>query len=351
MATFVLVVLLALGTPIKWSKFGCGLFGRWVGYHCNFKALTIGLDALKVAVLSKRLQEIEDSTMSSCTECLEIASSLIWAKGVWDSLRPMIQPFYAAAYGVSNGRFRTPAFVKFAATYFRRQLQIAPRRAVAFERITLDIAAASDGSATPAVDEEPSHACVGGWFAPKGCTRKDEAQWFAVRLTPHNAPWAYIRDGNAQRCIASIELFGTLLLLKALGNTINDSAMYVTIPAVTDNQGNSAILARCFTTAWPSAAILAEIAATLVRHNADCDVSFVPRGSNQWSDDLANFRLDGFVPAKRIEFDLFNTSMFELLPVLLQLGSEMGLDDRITKYARRNKRDSHAGDYRALHDK
>ena len=165
-----------------------------------------------------------------------------------------------------------------------------------------------------------------------------QAKWFAVELTPSNAPWAFIRDGNAQRCIASVELLGTLLLLKALGTTLSDGALGVTIPAATDNQGNSAILARCFTTAWPSSAILAEIASTLIHHNAECDVSFVPRTSNQWSDDLANFRLEGFAPEKRIELDLHDPGLFELLPVLLRLGSEMGLDERLTKYAKKRKK-------------
>ena len=66
MATFVLVILLALGTPIKWSKFACGLFCRWVGYHCHFQQFTIGLDDLKVAAFCKRLHQLEVSDRTSC---------------------------------------------------------------------------------------------------------------------------------------------------------------------------------------------------------------------------------------------------------------------------------------------
>jgi hypothetical protein len=73
MATFVLVILLALGTPIKWSKFASGLFGRWVGYHCDFKMFTIGLDDLKVGVLCNRLLEFEESHSITSRDCLEVA--------------------------------------------------------------------------------------------------------------------------------------------------------------------------------------------------------------------------------------------------------------------------------------
>ena len=57
---------------------------------------------------------------------------------------------------------------------------------------------------------------------------------------------------------------------------------------------------------------------------------------------MANFRLEGFRPDSRVEFDLYITDLFTLLPTILQLGYEMGLDQRLTKYARK------LGDNRAL---
>ena len=96
----------------------------------------------------------------------------------------------------------------------------------------------------------------------------------------------------------------------------------MTIPAITDNQGNSAILAKMFTTSWPGAAILAEIAATLMHHDCECDIEFRGRDSNNWSDDLANMRLEDFSENNRVEFDFHDPCTFQLLPQLVELGCE-----------------------------
>ena len=88
-------------------------------------------------------------------------------------------------------KFKTPAFVKFAAAFFQLQLLSAPRRLVVGERETLQLLAAPDGHATSGSCQADANASIDCWFSTKGCTSKAEAHWFAVELTPQNSPGAF----------------------------------------------------------------------------------------------------------------------------------------------------------------
>ena len=91
----------------------------------------------------------------------------------------------------------------------------------------------------------------------------------------------------------------------------------------TDNKGNTYILRKFYTNRWPSAAILMEAAAIMLTTESHMNIGHVPRERNQWADDLANFILDGFDPAKRWDpiQELGDTIV---LVALLKYGRQLG---------------------------
>ena len=56
--TVILVITMMLGTPVKWSKVTAGVQGKWVGYHCDFVAMEVGIDEGKGRCVAKRLYDL-----------------------------------------------------------------------------------------------------------------------------------------------------------------------------------------------------------------------------------------------------------------------------------------------------
>ena len=193
LAARILIILCALGAPIKWSKSKFGVDVMWVGFVINFVAGTLGVDDARAIYICNKLDELRRAESTCAKELLEIADRLIWITGLWDLLRPLVQPFYAAAYGMRRrSRYKPPALIRFACKYFVSQISTAPRRVAAKQRQLLNIWAASDGSASPPTPSAGSSATVGGWFGPVGCS-KSEVTWFSEPLEKKDAPWLYSR--------------------------------------------------------------------------------------------------------------------------------------------------------------
>ena len=70
------------------------------------------------------------------------------------------------------------------------------------------------------------------------------------------------------------------------------------------------------TTKWPASLILAELAACLVKLNAEVHVEWRPREDNTWADALSKGDFTGFDPEKRCTFDLDSPDFFSVLPLL-----------------------------------
>ena len=77
-------------------------------------------------------------------------------------------------------------------------------------------------------------------------------------MTPEGEPWAFT-TGDPQRAIAALELFGLLLLVRAVLLCAAGSASHTRILVASDNQGNVFSLLNDSTRRMPNAAILMEI--------------------------------------------------------------------------------------------
>ena len=102
----------------------------------------------------------------------------------------------------------------------------------------------------------------------------------------------------------ALELSGNMIMQKHLLKRLQNAG-WVCLSSIsmtdgqTDNQGNEYILSKHYTNRWPGAAILMEIAATMLATESHMSIGHVPRERNIWADDLANLNAAGFDPAKR----------------------------------------------------
>ena len=131
-------------------------------------------------------------------------------------------------------------------------------------RPTHNIIGASDAGARPT--EHSHEAIVGGWYGPN-TPHKHDKHWFYIKLDPTRHPWAF-EKGNPQLHIASMELYGTLLLYKAITAQQNNHDISLDVSLNTDNRGNAYEATDQKTKNDTAANMLMELA--LLQHRRRC---------------------------------------------------------------------------------
>jgi hypothetical protein len=142
-------------------------------------------------------------------------------------------------------------------------------------------------------------AWVGGWEPhPSGDLK--HARWFALEVTRDWAPWAFTKN-NPQRMIASLELLGTLLGVMFFSSSWTKGSKGCMVgQAITDNLGNSFVVAKQMTTKYPVTLLLMELTEWLKDLDMVLDLKWVPRDQNSEADSLSNMDLDSFNVLHRI---------------------------------------------------
>ena len=91
------------------------------------------------------------------------------------------------------------------------------------------------------------------------------------------------------------------------------------VPLCTDNQGNAYSILKQAARKWPCSALLMELFLQAADFGTQLYASHVKREFNTWADDLVNDKLDGFDPAKRIDWQE-RSAAWIILPYLMVLG-------------------------------
>ena len=143
------------------------------------------------------------------------------------------------------------------------------------------------GASDAGAGKQADHAWVGGWCSDVPNPDKSRVKWFQHRITPEGEPWAFT-TGDPQRAIAALELFGLLLLVRAVLLCAAGSASHTRILVASDNQKNVFSLLNDSTRRMPNAAILMEIVLTLHDHQVMLGPSHVKRDFNTWADELTH---------------------------------------------------------------
>ena len=225
-ATAILATLLALGVPLSWKKTALSPVNTWLGFVVDPITPCVLLAPVKHVIILATLKRLAQGDMK-----------------LFNQRFPLASPF-------------------------------AP---------TLPWTGASDAGAGKQAD----HAWVGGWCSDVPNPDKSRVKWFQHRITPEGEPWAFT-NGDPQRAIAALELFGLLLLVRAVLLCAAGSASHTRILVASDNQGNVFSLLNDSTRRMPNAAILMEIVLTLHDHQVMLGPSHLKRDFITWADELTH---------------------------------------------------------------
>ena len=156
---------------------------------------------------------------------------------------------------------------------------------------------------------------VGGWWP---------TPWIGLKVTPENAPWAFQKNGQAYRVIASLDALALLLALSAFGpgQDLSHTKMTIQVPAFTDNRGNGYVINKLMTTRFPLCATVMELAAQAEQRKVRTEADWTPRDRNQEADDLSNLLTTNFAPGKEVREELEDQKWL-VLPELLQSGQQI----------------------------
>ena len=159
---------------------------------------------------------------------------------------------------------------------------------------------------------------IGGWqpyLDEHGAPDTQRSRWFATRLTPTTAPWAYVK-GEPFKTVAALELLATVVALMVFAPSNQDHSQgIIAVTGHTDSMVSSMVVGKGMTTAFPLNLIAMEAAAQMEALGVDLTLRWLPRDMNAEADDLSNFRFSSFAHEHRVEVDLAHLP-FLVLPHL-----------------------------------
>jgi hypothetical protein len=166
-------------------------------------------------------------------------------------------------------------------------------------------------------------ATIGGWFcdtAAPGAEKitRQGVHWFAFDANPSDHPWAFDK-GDPQLRIAALELYGSLVLFKLMAAQSQSEQVPISIPLLTDNQGNAYSILNSNTKKWPCSAILMELCSTAHHHNCLPGIEHIKRDRNTWADDLTNHKFSGLSASKHVNLPDPQATLWQVLPTLIHL--------------------------------
>ena len=256
-ATAILATLLALGVPLSWKKTALSPVNTWLGFVVDPITPCVLLAPVKHVIILATLKRLAQGDIFTSKEVEQALSRIQWAT----SACPLVRALAILLGKLFNQRFSLTS-------------PFAP---------TLPWTGASDAGAGKQAD----HAWVGGWCSDVPNPDKSRVKWFQHRITPEGEPWAFT-TGDPQRAIAALELFGLLLLVRAVLLCAAGSASHTRILVASDNQRNVFSLLNDSTRRMPNAAILMEIVLTLHDQQVMLGPSHVKRDFNTWADELTH---------------------------------------------------------------
>ena len=332
-ATVLLVFLEVIGAPINYKKVFLGLYNIFVGFYINTKLHHYALTQVKMVMLLDISKKIDSAETIAVEVIRSYTHKSAWAVQVSEPLRPFLQPLFhfiqATADMPPKARVIVPALCRFVNRFLAKHWGSQSPSSAEFRRL-LGIASGTDAGASEQVGRT-----IGGWCGPPRGNRWD-MEWYSIRLEDHRyIPWVkalldQLYPGiQITAASGALELAGNLIMMKHLekriqgGGIICQASVSMTSGS-TDNIGNVYVLAKHYTSRWPGAAILMEIAAIMLQTESHMSIGHVPRERNEWADALANLITDGFDPAKRWD-PIAELKETIVLSDLLIYGEQLGL--------------------------
>ncbi|CAE8707868.1 unnamed protein product [Polarella glacialis] len=305
--------LVAFGNPFKWEKQRGGLKVDWIGLHTDYTVYKLGISEERCAWLVGWCTEVEVSCSvwprvmaAGLGRLCYTANALFWE-------RPFLGPIYAwvSSVGGLDRKVAVPWAIKFILSWIASRLRADGRLqeppSITGEAMELF---RSDAKA------EGGKAWIGAWetrfsLDPKKC------RWFYLEVTRGWAPWAFSKK-DPNRVIAALELLGNLAAIMVFGDSWPRGRRGKCIgTGISDNLGNTYIVAKGMTTKYPITLILMEVSEQLRSRGMEMSVTWKRRDENQEADDLTNLVFDKFSPELEVKVDPLNLKWL-VLPGLMK---------------------------------
>jgi len=301
-----LVVLTAevLGFPWAWPKLRGGTDFTWVGYQHQLREHALGLSESRAAWLRGWLGSVIDARVVNVREFTAGLGRAAYSCSALEYDRPFLAPLYTfAALHPLDSQQPLPTYVLTVLQFLRDRLLVRRMYPCAQPVVDLEEAIRVDAKA------EGETATIGGWLP-----RRDESgnlslarsPWFFVALSEESAPWAYEKDKQPFRVVASLEALAVLVAVLTLTSPIAGSTRRGTVvmPMMTDNRGNSFALSRLMSTKYPLCILVMELAVALEERSLALSAEWAPREWNAEADAITNRRFEGFAEENRVPFDM-----------------------------------------------
>jgi len=329
-----LVVLTAevLGFPWSWGKLRGGTDFTWVGYQHQLREHALGLSESRAAWLRGWLGAVLDARVVNVREFTAGLGRAAYSCGALEYDRPFLAPLYTfASLHPLDSQQPLPTYVLSVLKFLRDRLLVRRLYPCAQPVVALEEAIRVDAKA------EGETATIGGWLP-----RRDESgrlslassPWFFVQLSEQTAPWAYEKDKQPFRVVASLEALAVLVAVLTLTSPIAGSTRRGTVilPLMTDNRGNSFALSRLMSTKYPLCLLVMELAVALEERGLALSAEWAPREWNAEADAITNSRFEGFAEENRVPFDM-RTFPWRVLDTLLVDGRRFYQDAKALRVA------------------
>ena len=325
---FWLFVLEVFEIPISWRKVRGGTEVQWIGYQLSVATFSRGISSKKVKWFTEWLHKHVAAGGVMGRDFQAVLGRLSFVGGALQHVRPFLGPLFAWNSVLRPEKFaKFPLAVLLVLRLIQEEISRCPMQVV--ERIPVE---EGDFFRVDAKADKTS-VVIGGWESMGGCLPR-KARWFSVRLDRKTAPWVFAK-GEPFRVIASLELLAVVVAVIVFGQ---DQRWWhrrgqLWLPAITDNLGNSFVLERFMSCAFPLSMVLMELSAQLGHMDLHLQLNWVPRDQNTEADALTNECFDEFNPDLRIPV-CFESLPFLVLTQLMQAAQE--LDDSI-QFAKTSK--------------
>ena len=296
-------LFLAIGAPLKWSKFRGGYEVSWIGLGISYKEYALGLTEARASWMIGWLMKVVDAGKVHFREFLGGLGRLNFTATALYYEKPFLGPLFTWASAIQRfpnklGIFLVPWAVRlillWLAEVFKKagRLSAAPRNGgTVLEWFRSDAKA------------EGGRAWIGGWEVLNGCDPA-KARWFSTEVKPEDAEWINWK-GDPQRVIASLELLGTIVSIMLFGDS-GDKEVYRAgvLSGSTDNQGNTFATSKMMSTKFPLTILLMELSEQMRRRRTTLHLSWLQRDSNSEADALTNEDFTAFSPQNRMNCSL-----------------------------------------------
>ena len=301
-AVMAIFIMLCFGAPFKWKKFRGGFKTDWVGLHLDNTVFAVGLSKARAAWMAGWLNSIVELGTVEIAQFAGGLGRLNFAASALYFYKPWLGPLYSwSSTMMRTGKAKATLpwglrfIIKFLALQFEKGEQV---------MVTPEIPQDQGDAFRTDAKAEDGRATIGGWEC-LGSADPSTARWFFLEVERTDFPWAFHKENNPQRTIATLELLGTLLAVMVFDYKYDRLAKFsCTITGATDNQGMALLTQKLMSTKWPVAPVLMELSEQMKQRGLELNLRWIPREENDLADAITNSDFSRFDPEKRIPINV-----------------------------------------------